>query len=132
MYLKLNFLRHPIRQNYTITASDNCVAVGTLQALMPDVQVFSPCYNESNSSQLLVNLEVRRSFDTSAALELLADIEMLRRGHHFVGLFDSNLVRMVHRLRYPHLNYSHGLAEETYEDSRRTLNQHMDNIHWET
>jgi hypothetical protein len=47
----------------------------------------------------------------------------------FVGLFDSNLVRMVHRLRGgPRWNNSFALATATYPDDRRDLNAHLDDI----
>ena len=71
---------------------------------------------------------IRRHGGLSSSYALLADIEMLRRGQHFFGLFDSNLVRMIHRLRYPLLNNSHGLAVETYKDSRVGLNLNMEDI----
>lgn len=112
-------------------ATDNCSAVGHLRLQLPTIQIFSSCINENDSTQILTSL-VRRKRDVSAALELFADIEMLRHGVHFFGLFDSNLVRMIHRIRFPHLNFSHALAEETYTDSRRTLNQHMDDMLWAT
>ena len=71
---------------------------------------------------------IRRHGGPNSSYALLADIEMLRRGQHFFGLFDSNLVRMIHRLRYPLLNNSHALAVETYKDSKVGLNLNMEDI----
>ncbi len=53
---------------------------------------------------------------------------MLRNGEHFIGLFDSNLVRMIHRLRFPDkLSKSHALATESYDEpGRRNMNSNMD------
>ena len=73
-----------------------------------------------------------RSEAHGGTIRLLADIEMLRKGNEFFGLFHSNLVRMVHRLRYPHLGQSHALATETYPQgsARQKINDNMFDIPW--
>ena len=63
-------------------------------------------------------------------MKLLADIEMLKRGDHFFGLFDSNLVRMVHYLRYPNLKNSHSLAVSTFKGNKRGIDKKMDDLPW--
>jgi len=115
-------------------ATDNCSAVLDLVSLLPAQKIFSPCINmSSTNSHHQVTLlsdytHIRRHGGPNSSYALLADIEMLRRGQHFFGLFDSNLVRMIHRLRYPLLNNSHALAVETYKDSKVGLNLNMEDI----
>lgn len=104
-----------------MTASDSCTAVHKIVSLLPEYKVFGPCLNSSN--HLTYARRAKNSKTNTYAL--LADIEMLRGGEHFFGIFDSNLVRMVHRLRHPNLSSSHCLATETYRDSRRDINNNM-------
>eukprot|EP00597_Dinobryon_sp_UTEXLB2267_P000508 CAMPEP_0170059666 /NCGR_PEP_ID=MMETSP0019_2-20121128/1865_1 /TAXON_ID=98059 /ORGANISM="Dinobryon sp., Strain UTEXLB2267" /LENGTH=243 /DNA_ID=CAMNT_0010264987 /DNA_START=486 /DNA_END=1217 /DNA_ORIENTATION=+ len=128
--------------NNLFIATDNCSAVADLVSLLPAQKIFSPCINVSSASSHpegpLLTAEnaanLRRHGGLTSTYALLADIEMLRRGQHFFGLFDSNLVRMIHRLRYPVLNNSHALAVETYKDSRVGLNLNMEDIgvHFDT
>ena len=106
---------------YVCTASDNCTAVQEMVTLLPDCQVFSPCFNNSDMAG-------KRHGGEASTYALLADIEMLRRGKHFFGLFDSNLVRMIHRIRFPVLNNSHCLNAETYHDGRVHINKNMEDI----
>lgn len=55
-------------------------------------------------------------------LRAFADIEMLVHGEYFFGLLSSNLVRMVHRLRYPVMDKTIPLAQQfTDGDSRSRL-----------
>ena len=89
--------------------------------MLPDSQVFSPCFNNSGSIG-------QRNSGQASTYALLADIEMLRRGKHFFGLFDSNLVRMIHRIRFPVLNNSHCLNAEIYHDGREHINKNMEDI----
>ena len=97
------------------------MAVHKIVALLPEYDVFGPCLNSSN--RLIYERRAKNSNTNTYAL--LADIEMLRGGAHFFGIFDSNLVRMVHRLRHPNLSSSHCLAAETYHDARRNINDNM-------
>jgi hypothetical protein len=103
------------------------------------VVTYSPCLNTRTGEVHLLDpirgpqradLEETNGRDPIAATtqRLLLDVEMLRKGHMFYGLFDSNLVRMVHRLRFPNFQMSFALAAETYPDDRKYINSHLDNI----
>lgn len=94
-----------------IVVSDNCTAVRELETrLLPDYQVFSPCLTTISKSTVVVMVG-KRNGGQQSAFALFADIEMLRRGAHFFGLFESNIVRMIHRLRFPLLSNSHPLHD---------------------
>ena len=111
---------------HVFISSDNCTAVVELEALLPKYQFITPCRNITTGH---INTEnPRKEHDHFSVLQLIAEIEMLRNGEHFIGLFDSNLVRMIHRLRFPDkLNTSHALAADTYEEaSRRSMNSNME------
>ena len=53
-------------------------------------------------------------------LRLFADIDMLVQGEHFFGLLNSNLVRMIYRLRFPDVGTFHGLAQHITDLDFRT------------
>ncbi len=54
--------------------------------------------------------------DYSHAITLLADLELLRQSEHFFGFFDSNIARMVAKLRALYLpaEYTHALGSDAY------------------
>ena len=96
------------------------------------IESFGVCFDSNNKDLLNKDNITPRNTKGGGALKVFADVEMLRNGKEFFGLFDSNLVRMVHRLRFPHLNRSHALATDTYPtgDYQRYTNENMFNIHW--
>lgn len=106
-------------------ATDNCSTVPVMQSLLPStVTVHSSCKANTVNEQ-----GIKRNGEDS--LKVFADIQMLRHGAHFIGLFESNLVRLVHLIRYPHSLTSHALATEGSGDRKRVdLNQHMDDINY--
>ena len=94
------------------------------------IKTHGACFNEKANKFLRDNHNPRNEAHGGTA-RLFADIEMLRKGKEFFGLFHSNLVRMVHRLRYPHLGHSHALALETFPPGpRRSINDNMFDIPW--
>jgi hypothetical protein len=111
-------------------AADNCTTVGTLRDMLPSVSIYSRCLQNATGAVVNHNNDLGPRLRTfSSSLEVFADLEMLRKGEHFIGLFSSNLVRMVHLLRYPNLLTSHGLAASVLtEPKRRTQNDHMDDL----
>ena len=76
--------------------------------LQSDYQVYSPCLTVNSNSATVVG---KRNGGQQSAYALFADLEMLRRAEHFFGLFESNIVRMTHRLRFPVLSRSHPLYD---------------------
>jgi hypothetical protein len=111
--------------NHLFIATDNCSTVPAMQRLLPPtITIHSSCKTNTVNEQ-----GIKR--DASAALKLFADIQMLRHGSHFIGLFESNLVRVVHLLRYPHSLTSHALATEGSGDRNRVnANEHMDDLNY--
>ena len=106
-------------------STDNCTMLAELGKLAPpDIVIMSPCHKhlhpsvinlqndgeKHNSSSLVGDFNPRLG-DYKSTLRLFAEIEMLAGGTHFFGIMNSNLVRMVHRLRYPDKqSTTHGLA----------------------
>ena len=114
-------------------ATDNCTAVQSLSRVLDQSITFhGSCIKDYSGREVLKQDQVKvRTKDRSSALHALADVEMLRRGKHFIGLFESNYVRFVHLLRYPHSHTSHALAAEVHtEEARRTINSHMHDINY--
>ena len=114
-----------------IIATDNCTAALTVGNIIATwgIESYGLCFENKFTNKDNIN---PRNQKNGGAIQAIVDIEMLRNGKEFFGLFDSNFVRMVHRLRYPHLNHSHALATETYpvgEDQRET-NRNMFDFHW--
>ena len=98
------------------------------------VKLFGSCFNATTNALIPINVDRTESLVRTKKYEstigLLADIEMLKNGDHFFGLFDSNLVRMIHKLRYPLFNHSHALGASTYNVHKRTVDSRMDNLPW--
>ena len=116
----------------TILATDDCNAVGAISNIISNwgIKTYGSCYDHETNKLLKNTINPREELQ-GVALKVFADIEMLRKGKEFFGLFQSNLVRMIHRLRYPYLNHSHSLASETYsmDDANiRNVNDNLFNI----
>mmetsp|Transcript_19904 Transcript_19904/g.28509 ORF Transcript_19904/g.28509 Transcript_19904/m.28509 type:complete len:394 (+) Transcript_19904:1226-2407(+) len=116
-------------------ATDNCTAAQEIFRLLikSNVITYSSCLTRTGEIALLqplrggVELKDNSSFPL-APYRVFMDIKLLRKGRLFFGLFDSNLVRLVHRLRWPNYQMSRALATSTYSDERAELNTHMDDI----
>lgn len=111
-------------------STDNCTMLTELSSyLSKEVNVYSPCnllfhkaaadhlftdlsFNDGNKdAEAIVGTFNPRKGGYRPTLRLLAEIDMLVNGVHFFGLLNSNLVRMVHRLRSPERQKNtHGLA----------------------
>ena len=97
------------------------------------VSTFSLCLNSSTGDVALTQpVRGPQAGDpdpaASSAFRFFFDIEMLRKSKLFFGLFDSNIARMVHRLRSPRWTASYAIATETYPDERRNLNHRLDDL----
>ena len=101
----------PIKHLYIST--DNCTLATELVPLLPPhVIVSTPCYKYDNDPDSdIIGAFNPRLHDHKSTLRLFAEIEMLAAGTHFFGVVNSNIVRMVHRLRYPDKqNTTHALG----------------------
>ena len=118
--------QHMHDHQHLFVATDNCSMVPVLRKLMSKtITIHSSCDLPENT------LYVRGNQDPSMGLALLAEVEMLRHGQEFVGLFESNLVRMIFLLRYPQNTHSHALAAEGSSDpSRQNMNSHLNDINY--
>mmetsp|Transcript_19904 Transcript_19904/g.28510 ORF Transcript_19904/g.28510 Transcript_19904/m.28510 type:complete len:246 (+) Transcript_19904:458-1195(+) len=120
-------------------ATDNCSAAREIFRMLQPLKVltYSPCLNSLGEICLLAPLRGGQQLQdntTDSAMptyRLFMDIELLRKSRMFFGLFDSNLVRMVHRLRMPNWQMSRALATVTYTDSRKDLNSRLDDLQLE-
>ncbi len=109
---------------HLFVSTDNCTLLGELTPLLPShIAVASPCHKHEgedshtavamtgDENQDLVGEFNPRRKDFRSTQRLFAEVLMLAGGQHFFGIMNSNLVRFIHRLRYPdHQNTSHGLA----------------------
>lgn len=81
-------------------AADNCQLINIYQiallAWSSKVMVHSSCTND-----VVVSGNPRADGGYNDTLKLISDIDMLQHGKVFLGLVESNLVRMIYRLRYP-------------------------------
>lgn len=84
-------------------ATDDCVFTRTLLPLLPSyVTVHSRCMKEQSFVLTRRDVITPGYADTLQTLDVLVDIELLRRGVYFIGLEKSNFVRMVRFIRgYP-------------------------------
>jgi len=57
--------------------------------------------HSSCTSDVVLSGNPRSDGGYNDTMKLISDIEMLRRGKVLLGLVESNLVRMIYRLRYP-------------------------------
>jgi hypothetical protein len=109
------------KTQHIFISTDDCMilpeVIQLLQQYDANIKVYSSCIKES-TNQLIENHQNRsdRTQDTfSHPIALLSDIEMLRKSSRFIGLFYSDFVRLIHRLRQPN-PYSYALAPESYKD----------------
>jgi hypothetical protein len=96
-------------------STDNCTMLSELTSYLDKgVSVYSPCYSKFHKNVEeggLVGDFNPRKMDYRSTLRLFAEIEMLVNGVHFFGIMNSNLVRLIHRLRSPdRQKNTHGLA----------------------
>jgi len=68
--------------------------------------------------------------NSNKGLNQLAEVEMLRHGQEFIGLFESNLGRLVYSLRYPQIIHSHSLAseEKITDPSSQNVDNHINDL----
>jgi hypothetical protein len=105
-----------------VIVSDDCSYVAELYVNIfkiwgNKVEVRSTCFDPIEvtgdiSSLLQSRRQVGRNDKPNHAISVFADIELLRKSEHFFGLFNSNIVRWVARLRSRHFSsdYTHALA----------------------
>jgi len=81
-------------------ASDDCRLINiykiALLAWSSRVMVHSSC-----TSDVVMSGNPRANSGYNDTMKLISDIVMLQHGKAFLGLVESNLVRMIYRLRYP-------------------------------
>jgi len=116
-------------------ATDNCSAAREMFLSLRPLKIFtySPCLNSMGEICLLAPIRGGLQLQdngtaTMSSYRLFMDIEFLRKARMFFGLFDSNLVRMIHRLRMPNWQMSRALATKTYSDDRKNLNSRLDDL----
>lgn len=121
--------------NKLISATDNCTAAREIFLILQPLKIltYSPCLNSHGQICFLAPIRGGQQLQDNGTLvmssyRLFMDIELLRKARMFFGLFDSNLVRMVHRLRMPNWQMSWALATETYADARKNLNSRLDDL----
>jgi hypothetical protein len=118
---------------HVYVSTDNCTMLTELTTyLSKEVTIYSPCYTwyhkDAVDIPIIPNVNVvnsneihdrtwggdynpRNPGEYRSTLRLFAEIEMLVNGVHFFGLLNSNLVRMIHRLRsVERQTNTHGLA----------------------
>lgn len=132
-------------------STDNCQLVVDISEQLATsttkINLFSPCLNHTRStaslhltqtqdhnytsdgkytdvidySELVGHFNPRRSTYQST-MRLLAEIETMRAADHFFGIMNSNLVRMVTRLRYrtdEQLDRCHPLVQEVTDEEKQ-------------
>jgi hypothetical protein len=72
--------------------------------------------NNKNNKNQLTNYNPR-------TMLILSELDMLIKGKYFLGSFYSNFVRLVHYLRYPHL-------QESFHFLRDQRSANRENMEW--
>ncbi len=110
-----------------------------LSSSQKPIEIYSPCLDTKVLNHISISSNVPlvlrdesdkhgeryggRNGGYESTLELIADLQMLRKSEVFAGLIDSNIVRMVHRMR-PRGSRTYLLAAETYDNPEvRSFNQ---------
>lgn len=103
-----HLIEHGIQDIYIST--DDCDLMANLSLALnvhrsartqPPYNIQSPCYINHEGALADINGSPIRTMNAKQTLRLLAEIVMLVGGEVFVGGIQSNLVRLVYRLRYP-------------------------------
>lgn len=114
--------------SFLYIATDNCAFTQLMVPLLPPhVSVHSRCLsltkNPKDTDYILQRptLIIPGLQNHAQILDVLVDIEMLRQGDIFVGLDESNFVRMIRFIRgYPHgVNSFHRLPHLVYSGKGR-------------
>lgn len=93
-------------------ATDDGTVLPSLRKLMPGRKVLSLAGVEKRHGHLQKHVNARYlNRNYQHVVELIAEIEALRHATWFVGTFSSNLARLVHVLRYQHLDTSVSLDD---------------------